>query len=189
MSEPTCTHCERCDKWLKAPVKTSCQGQTGTFDPEQCPDIPCATCAACEQKCKQAIKFWPEDCPKSHTGGYIAGDYIIGVDIGKGSDCTVMVDTEKLEGLEGLRTAIRNAQAANPNLDLTKLERIRNITPVCVTLSTRKEVFAMHCYLGCLFVVGCEAEECPFFENGACNGDWKDVVEQIKVRCLHFLRR
>lgn len=36
MCEAACLQCNQCEKF-----KNSCQGQTGTFKPEMCPDIPC----------------------------------------------------------------------------------------------------------------------------------------------------
>lgn len=189
MCESTALQCQQCDKH-----KTSCRGQTGTFDPEQCPDIPCAKCAECEQGCKQS-QFRAEECPKDNLC-YCTGGYVMGVDLATGPDCTVtgrhLEDgtlqfesvAPKREAFDELREMINKGKIRFPDISIIEglSEKLSGIL-----LSTRKEVFALYCYMECRDVLACEADECPFFENGACNGGWKDEIEKIKARCLQFL--
>jgi len=192
MCESTALQCQQCDKH-----KTSCRGQVGTFDPEQCPDIPCAKCAACEQGCKQS-HFRPEEC-KKEDGCYCNGGYMMGVDLATGPDCTTkgryLEDgTLKIESVvpereafDELREMIDKGKITFPGPNPALLDELRSMKPFGITLSTRKEVFALYCYMECRDVVACEADECPFFENGACNEGWKEEIEKIKARCLEFL--
>ncbi len=57
MCEPAPLQCTQCEKY-----KDGCHGQTGTFDPVLCPDIPCLECATCKQYCMQSGKFRSQDC-------------------------------------------------------------------------------------------------------------------------------
>lgn len=60
MCEPASFQCANCDKF-----KNGCPGQTGTFNSDLCPEIPCGRCAQCEQSCKMSGQFRPEECIKS----------------------------------------------------------------------------------------------------------------------------